>query len=231
MKKRLAASSWPANQSMLDTQRTPQLSCEGLSGSFVASPQCTFLPHAANNVSWKIHETCNASNDKFLDTAGQLISLSLSRSSCEVISQSYIRSIVEKVIKACSLRGEGLVIRAEASQYLNNAFCRVPANITCLHPIVGQIRNIQVCVDEDELRSTGIPDAETFMKRMDVFPQQLCVFSMMSQEGALRSTAEEPSTSIFGILKFGMMSKSKLGTDKMLECRGSLLLLTRSHTI
>ncbi|KAI6094607.1 hypothetical protein EDD16DRAFT_817673 [Pisolithus croceorrhizus] len=65
-----------------------------------------------------------------------------------------------------SLRGEGLVIRAEASQYLNNAFCRVPANITCLHPI-GQIRNIQVCVDEDELRSTGIPDAETFMKRMD----------------------------------------------------------------
>ncbi|KAI6017066.1 hypothetical protein EDC04DRAFT_2608172 [Pisolithus marmoratus] len=64
MKKCLAASSWPANQSMLDTQ---------------SSPQCTFLPHTANNVSWKIHKTCNASNDKFLDTAGQLISLPLSQ--------------------------------------------------------------------------------------------------------------------------------------------------------
>ncbi|KAI6022640.1 hypothetical protein EDC04DRAFT_2606938 [Pisolithus marmoratus] len=79
MKKHLAASSWPTNQSMLDTQCTPQLSCEGLSGSFGASPQCTFLPHTANNISWKIHETCNASNDKFLDTAGQLISLPLSQ--------------------------------------------------------------------------------------------------------------------------------------------------------
>ncbi|KAI6111932.1 hypothetical protein EV401DRAFT_239921 [Pisolithus croceorrhizus] len=166
MTKCLAGSSWPANQSMLDTQRIPQLSCEGLPGSFAASPQCTSLPHAADSVSWKIHTTCNVSNDKCLDTAGHFTSLPLSRSSCEVISQSYIRNIVEKAIKTCSLRGEGPVTRAEASQYLNNAFCRVPADITCLHRI-GQIQNIQVCVDEDELRSTGIPDAETFMKRMD----------------------------------------------------------------
>ncbi|KAI6154411.1 hypothetical protein EDD17DRAFT_1631623 [Pisolithus thermaeus] len=131
MTKRLAGSSWPANQSMLDTQRIPQL-------SFLQPPRSAHPPSRADSVSWKIHTTCNVSNDKCLDTAGHFTSL------------------------PCL----GPVTRAEASQYLNNAFCRVPADITCLHRI-GQIQNIQVCVDEDELRSTGIPDAETFMKRMD----------------------------------------------------------------
>lgn len=163
MKRHSTGFPWTANspqQFMLDTRRTPQLGCEGVPGSFVASPQCPSLSYTADNVSWKIQETSNAFSDRSPDTVGHLNSLPLSRSrtSCEMISQSYIRNMVEKAIDACSLGGQGPAIRAEVSQYLNNAFCGVPASVGCLHHI-GRVQNVQVCVDEDT------PNAKTFMKR------------------------------------------------------------------
>ncbi|KAI6027972.1 hypothetical protein PISMIDRAFT_91498 [Pisolithus microcarpus 441] len=160
MKRRSAGSPWTADspqQSMLNTQRTPQLGCERLPGSFEASPQCPSLSHAADSVSWKIRETSNVFGDKFPDTIGHLTSLSLA--SCEVISQSYIRNIVEKAIEACRLEGKRLSVRSETSQYLSNTFCRMPADVRCFRPI-GEVKNVQVCLDE------GMPGAETFMERM-----------------------------------------------------------------
>ncbi|KAI6101844.1 hypothetical protein F5141DRAFT_272169 [Pisolithus sp. B1] len=173
MRKPSEGSSWPANspqQSMLDTQ----LSCEGLLGSLAAFPQSPSLPHATGSITWKIRKTFNVSNDKSSDTVGHLPSLPLSRTSCEVISQSYIRNIVEKAIEACSLVGEGPVKSVEASQYLNHAFCGIPVDVRCLHCIgkfaagshhliftreLGQVQKVQVYVHE------GMPDAKTFMER------------------------------------------------------------------
>ncbi|KIJ08708.1 hypothetical protein PAXINDRAFT_182233 [Paxillus involutus ATCC 200175] len=142
-------------QSTLDTQPDPRLNRERLPGSSEATPQFPSLPHAADSVLLKIREASNVSGDKSSDTVGH----SISRTSREVISQSYIRSNVEKAIEACSLGGEKSAIPAGVSQLLSSDFCRVSADVESLRPI-GQVKNIQVCVDE------GTPDADTFMERM-----------------------------------------------------------------
>ncbi|KIJ65877.1 hypothetical protein HYDPIDRAFT_151535 [Hydnomerulius pinastri MD-312] len=161
-KKRSAGSASATNslqQPTLDTQPDPQLIHERLPGSSEATPQFPSLPHAADSVLLKIREASNVSSDKPLDTVGHSTSLPLSRTSREAIPQSYIRNNVEKAIEACSLGGEKSAIHAGVSQFLSSDFCRMSADVGSLRPI-GQVKNIQVCVDE------GMPDADTFMEHM-----------------------------------------------------------------
>ncbi|KIJ58355.1 hypothetical protein HYDPIDRAFT_119620 [Hydnomerulius pinastri MD-312] len=160
--KRSAGSALATNslqQPPLDTQPDPQLNRERLPGSSGATPQFPSRPHAADSVLLKIREASNVSSDKSLDTAGHSTSLPLSRTSREVIPQSYIRNNVEKAIEACSLGGEKSAIHAGVSQFSSSDFCRVSADVGSLR-LIGQVKHIQVYVDE------GMPNADTFMERM-----------------------------------------------------------------
>ncbi|KAI6152579.1 hypothetical protein BKA82DRAFT_4013016 [Pisolithus tinctorius] len=94
-----------------------------------------------------VHEASNASGEQPLDTVGHSTSLPLSRTSREVISQSYIRNNVEKAINACSFGGEKLAIDAGVSQSLSSGFCKASADVGSLRPI-------------------GMPNSNTFMERM-----------------------------------------------------------------
>ncbi|KAI6014324.1 hypothetical protein EDC04DRAFT_3070659 [Pisolithus marmoratus] len=144
-------------QFVLDTD--PQLNRERLSGGFEATPHFPSLSHATGGVLLKIHEASNVSSGKVLDTTGRPTSLPPSRTSREVIPQSYIRNNVEKAIEACSWGGEKSTIHARVNQFLGIGFCGVSGDVGCLRPI-GQVKNIQICVDE------GMPGADTFIERM-----------------------------------------------------------------
>lgn len=128
-------------------------------GSPETTPQFPCLPNTANSTLLKVHEASNASGEQPLDTVGHSTSLPLSRTSREVISQSYIRNNVEKAINACSLGGEKLAIDAGVSQSLSSGFCKASADAGSLRSI-GQVNNIQVCLVE------GMPNSNTFMERM-----------------------------------------------------------------
>ncbi|KAI6097702.1 hypothetical protein EDD16DRAFT_1902480 [Pisolithus croceorrhizus] len=139
-------------QSVLDTELDPQLSREKPPGSSAASPQCPSNSRAADSVRQKIHKVSHISSDESLGIDGHSTSLSVSRTSPEVIPQSYIQTIVEQAVGR-----DQSTIRVAEIQCLSSGFCRImPAK--CLRKI-GQVKNIQVYVDE------GMHDADTFRQR------------------------------------------------------------------
>ncbi|KAI6094846.1 hypothetical protein F5141DRAFT_1295920 [Pisolithus sp. B1] len=149
-------------QSTLDTQVDPQLKRERLPGGSAASPQSPSLSQIADGVPRKIHEVSDVSSGEPFGVPRHPTSVSVPRTSHEVIPQSDIRNIVKKAIKASSFEGKGPVIREETGRCLSNAFCSMPAG--CLRHI-GEVKNVHVFVDEVLHTCTGVPDAETFMNR------------------------------------------------------------------
>ncbi|KAI6008466.1 hypothetical protein EDC04DRAFT_3146424 [Pisolithus marmoratus] len=144
-------------QSTLDSQPDPQLSCKRLPGTFEATPQFPPLSHSADSASLKVYGTSNVVGDEPLDTVRHCASLS--RPSGGVIPLTYIRNNVDKAIKACSSGGENPAIHVGVNQFLSSDFCRVSADVGRLLPI-GKMKNVVVCVDE------GMSNANTFMERM-----------------------------------------------------------------
>ncbi|KAI5994116.1 hypothetical protein F5J12DRAFT_962838, partial [Pisolithus orientalis] len=180
--KRSSVSAWITNspqQSTQDTRIDPQLDRERVPGSSEATPQFPCLPQAADSILLKIRRLYWAFHIYPTLSVGSTakcrhMSNHVSRTSREVIPQSYIWNNVEKAIEACRLGGETAAIHAGVSQFLSNGFCKVSADVGNLHPIgefgvgrlrlsftgeLGQVKNIQVYVVK------GMPDASTFIER------------------------------------------------------------------
>ncbi|KAG6375033.1 hypothetical protein JVT61DRAFT_3813 [Boletus reticuloceps] len=152
-------------QSTLDTQPGPQLHCETPSGSSGTTPQFLSL-NAADRALPKTSGASNISSDRSLTAIEHPAPVFLSRTA---IPQSYIRSNVEKAIKACGSRGEISAVHAQVGQLLSSNFCMVSADVGRLRSIgesglgphqllfmgeLGQVNNIQVYVNEGKPRST-----------------------------------------------------------------------------